>query len=154
MDRNAFRTSPDVITFTNWLADRHRSLSIGLDIKSSRFVPGGIRADLTGLDALLPRYRWSTQGSVTGDWRETQQCLRKLGDALKQAIECKSDDAHSQRAALSSPGAATAIPGPEPCLTCPYCIRKRRWWTTWMRRAGRSPWTARSSTRDGHRQQR
>lgn len=93
MDRNAFRTSPDVITFTNWLADRHRSLSIGLDIKSSRFVPGGIRTDLTGLDALLPRYRWSTQGSVTGDWRETQQCLRKLGDALKQAIECKSDDA-------------------------------------------------------------
>jgi hypothetical protein len=93
MDRNEFRTSPDVIKFTDWLANRHRTLSIGIDIKSSRFVPGGIRADLTGLDALLPHYRWRTWGCVSGDWPETQRCLQKRRAALRQAIEARDEDA-------------------------------------------------------------
>jgi hypothetical protein len=92
MDRNAFNASPAVIAFTTWLADRGRTLSICLNIKSSRFVPGGIRAELTGLNALLPHYRWRTPDSKKGDWDETRQCLRALGDALKRAIADRKED--------------------------------------------------------------
>ena len=92
MDQNAFRSNPDVLQFTQWLAERHQSLSVTMAIKSTRFVPGGISANLTGLNAVLPYYRWRTAGTGTGDWRETQQRLQTLRQALQTAIESANDD--------------------------------------------------------------
>ncbi len=91
MNRNAFIASSDVAAFTDWLAEHYRSLSIRLDIKSSRFVPGGIRTDVSGLD-LLRHYRWRTKGSETGNWQETRDYLHELGDALKRAIAGRNED--------------------------------------------------------------
>lgn len=106
MDHIAFRASPDVAAFLDWMATRHRTLSIDLDIKSSRFVPGGIRTRVTGLDALLGHYRWQTLGSKEGDWAETRQGLKALGAALRQAID-RGDEA----AALDACGAILAWGG-------------------------------------------
>lgn len=92
MDRKAFQSSPHVIAFTNWLADRHRSLSIRLAIKSTRYVPGGIRADVTGLNAMLPCYRWRTRDGEEGNWSDTRSHLCSLGEALRAAIDAKRDD--------------------------------------------------------------
>lgn len=92
MDQNAFRSCPDVLQFTQWLAERHQSFSVTLAIKSTRFVPGGISADVTGLNAILRYYRWRTAGTDTGDWRETQQRLQTLRHAVQNAIESANDD--------------------------------------------------------------
>jgi hypothetical protein len=91
MNRNAFIASSDVAAFTSWLAKHYLSLSIRLDIKSSRFVPGGIRIDVAGMD-LLRHYRWRTKGSETGNWQETRDYLHQLGDALKRAIAGGNED--------------------------------------------------------------
>ena len=93
MDKHAFTTSSHVTRFTKWLAACHSTLSVKLDIKSSRFVPGGIRADLAGLDAVLQHYRWRTDIDKPGDLQETQQSLRELGDRLRQAIDGGNEDA-------------------------------------------------------------
>lgn len=91
MNRNAFIASTDVAAFTDWLAKHYGSLSIRLNIKPSRFVRGGLRSDVAGLD-LLEHYRWRTKGSETGNWQETRDYLRELGDALKRAIARRNDD--------------------------------------------------------------
>jgi hypothetical protein len=91
MNRNTFRSSPEVSSFTHWLTNRHRTLSIELAIKSTRFVPGGIRKELTGLDALISCYRWRASGTETGDWEETKAYLRRLGDELKESIDGADD---------------------------------------------------------------
>ena len=91
MNRNAFINSPHVTAFTEWLAEHYRSLAIRLTIKSSRFVPNGIRTDVTGLD-LLGQYRWRTTKGKTGDWKETRDLLQALGDTLKQAIASRDED--------------------------------------------------------------
>lgn len=91
MNRNVFIASSDVAAFTDWLAKHYGSLSIRLNIKPSRFVRGGLRSDIAGLD-LLEHYRWRTKGSETGNWQETRDYLRELGDALKRAIARRNDD--------------------------------------------------------------
>ena len=91
MNKEEFLASPDVAEFTDWLAKHCGSLSIKLNIKPSRFVPGGIHADVTGLD-LLQHYRWRTRDSETGDWQETRLYLHELGDALKQAVASRDED--------------------------------------------------------------
>jgi hypothetical protein len=91
MNRNAFIASSDVVAFTDWLAKNYRSLAIRLDIKPSRFVLGGIRTDVAGLD-LLQYYQWRTKGSKTGSWQETRDHLHELGNALKRAIAGRNDD--------------------------------------------------------------
>lgn len=93
MNRSTFAASPQVTAFTNCLAARLDSLSIDLDIKSSRFVPGGIRVGLSGLAALLPHYRWVTESSDRGDWPETREGLRNLGRLLRQAIDAGDEEA-------------------------------------------------------------
>lgn len=93
MNRSTFTASPYVTAITNWLAARLDTLSIDLDIKSSRFVPGGIRIGLTGLGALLPHYRWVTESSDKGDWRETREGLRTFGRLLRQAIDEDNEEA-------------------------------------------------------------
>lgn len=93
MNRTTFLSSPQVIAFTDWLAACSDTLSIDLDIKSTRFVPGGIQTKVTGFNALLQNYRWHAEGSETGDWMETRQRLRELSSALKQAIAAVDDEA-------------------------------------------------------------
>ena len=91
MNRTAFIASSDVAAFTDWLVKHLRSVSIRLDIKPSRFAPGGIRTDVTGLD-VLEHYRWRTKSSETGNWQQTRDYLHELGDALKRAIRGGNDD--------------------------------------------------------------
>lgn len=91
MNKTTFNASSAVIAFTDWLATHCRSLFIELDIKSSRFVPGGIRTEVVGLD-LLEHYRWRTRNNESGGWRETLDYLHDLGKTLQQAIEDRNDD--------------------------------------------------------------
>lgn len=92
MDKQTFLSTPDVRSFTDWLAACHPHLSIKLDIKSSRYVPGGVRANLVGLDTLLSHYRWRTHDSEQGDWEETRETLRTLGANLRRAMENEDED--------------------------------------------------------------
>lgn len=92
-NQSAFTASRHVSAFTEWLATHHAGLSIDLDIKSSRYVPGGIRAGITGLDALPEQYRWVSEGSGKGDWNDTRQRLRELGNALRQALAAADEEA-------------------------------------------------------------
>lgn len=93
MDKSTFVSSQHVIAFTDWLAAKGDTLSIDLDIKSTRFVPGGIRTSLTGFGALLQNYRWMAKTSATGDWVETRERLRELSKKLKQGILARNDEA-------------------------------------------------------------
>jgi hypothetical protein len=91
MNRVEFIASSDVASFTDWLVKNYSSLSIQLNIKSSRFIPGGIQTDIAGRD-LLQHYRWRTKNSKTGNWQETRDYLHELGDALKLAIAGRDQD--------------------------------------------------------------
>jgi hypothetical protein len=54
--------------FAGWLACRLPILTFSLDIKSSKFVLGGIRAEkLRGIEAVLSKYRWKNT-----DWADTR----------------------------------------------------------------------------------
>jgi len=92
MNTVEFIASSNVCAFTDWLAKNYASLSTQLQIKRSRFARGGIQIDRVGQD-LLQHYRWrTTKSAKDGDWQETRNYLRKLGDPLKQAIQSDNQD--------------------------------------------------------------
>lgn len=92
MNRTEFLQGCAVGGFTDWLAGKADTLMVDLDIKRSRFVPGGIRQRLLGMNAVLPHYVWRSEGTGEGRWPETQQHLGQLGGALKRALEAGGDD--------------------------------------------------------------
>lgn len=93
VNRTNFLQKKEVAEFTTWLANLSDTLIIDLDIKNSRFVPGGKKIELRGMNAVLQEYVWCSEATPSGDWRETKEHLGKLSTALKLALSTKNEDA-------------------------------------------------------------
>lgn len=91
MNKQAFLADPDVEDFLAWLTRELPRLKIHLDIKRSRFVPSGVKGDVTGLESVLAHYTWKSHGLATGDWAETKTHLAALADALRSAVRSGND---------------------------------------------------------------
>lgn len=82
-----FSKDPDVLAFVNWFCSNHSRLKVNLKIKSTRFVPGGTKAKVTGFANVLDHYRWKSKGMTTGDWQETISVLGTLSKELMSAVD-------------------------------------------------------------------
>lgn len=91
MNKQAFLADQDVEDFLAWLARELPRLKIRLDIRRSRFVPSGLRTDVTGLENVLAHYTWKSPGMETGDWTEASARLTALAHALRDAVQRGSD---------------------------------------------------------------
>lgn len=99
MKRDDFLKQDDVRGFIDWLAAELPVRPFHLKMARSRFVPGGLDVQATGLEAVLGHYVWSTrwtdaQGKavVSGNWHETRASLGLLRDWLKDAIARQDED--------------------------------------------------------------
>ncbi|WP_425251512.1 hypothetical protein ACPJXG_14885 [Janthinobacterium sp. NFX145] len=99
MKRDDFLKQDDVRGFIDWLAAELPARSFHLKMARSRFVPGGLDVQATGLEAVLGHYVWSTrwtdaQGKavVSGNWHETRASLGQLRGWLKDAIARQDED--------------------------------------------------------------
>ena len=91
MNKQAFLANQDVEDFLAWLARELPRLKVRLDIKRSRFVPSGLKVDVTGLGSVLAHYTWKSHGMATGDWPEASAHLAALAHALRDAVRRDSD---------------------------------------------------------------
>lgn len=87
MKYSQFASDSNVQSFINWFCISHPMLPIQLKIKSTRFVPGGMIANLTGFSTVLDNYRWESEGMKHGDWAETSLVLGSLSHTLTQAVD-------------------------------------------------------------------
>ena len=120
MDRNTFIEQRDVEAFVAWLVERLPELKVRLRFPHSNFVPGGIDANVSGLEDVLTHYRWSAMwiDSRTGenvgscDWPSTRRSLERLSAWLRESVA--SGDELAARAAafevLRWGGVRSAIP--------------------------------------------
>ena len=99
MKRDDFLKQDDVRGFIDWLAAELPARPFHLKMARSRFVPGGLDVQATGLEAVLGHYVWSTrwtdaQGKavVSGNWHETRASLGQLRGWLKDAIARQDED--------------------------------------------------------------
>lgn len=99
MKRDDFLKQDDVRGFIDWLAAELPVKPFHLKMARSRFVPGGLDVQTTGLEAVLGHYMWSTrwtdaQGKavVSGNWHETRASLAMLRGWLKDAIARQDED--------------------------------------------------------------
>ena len=99
MKRDDFLKQDDVRGFIDWLAAELPARSFHLKMARSRFVPGGLDVQATGLEAVLGHYVWSTRWSdaqgkavVSGNWHETRASLGQLRGWLKDAIARQDED--------------------------------------------------------------
>lgn len=99
MKRDDFLKQDDVRGFIDWLAAELPARSFHLKMARSRFVPGGLDVQATGLEAVLGHYVWSTrwtdaQGKavVSRNWHETRASLGQLRGWLKDAIARRDED--------------------------------------------------------------
>lgn len=86
MNMNEYLGNADVQDFIAWLTEVAPTIGICFDVKSSRFVPNGVRRDVEGFDAVLQLYNWRSVNMAVGDWQETRQLLAILGYQLRQAV--------------------------------------------------------------------
>jgi hypothetical protein len=106
MTRSDFLKDQDVMDFIEWLAyptggdfsairSGHTggkkpfsilTFPICLDIKTSRFVPEGVKVRVKGIEGVLSHYTWKSAGMHKGDWPETKMRLADLSGALRNAV--------------------------------------------------------------------
>jgi len=86
MKKSDFLTNADVNDFVGWLVTALPMFPVCLQIGSSRFVPGGIRARVNGIEAVLSNYRWKPSGLTVGDWVQTTAHLASLASPLQAAV--------------------------------------------------------------------
>lgn len=86
VNRTEFLKSPDVAEFIQWLTANVNTLIIDLDIKKSRFVPGGVHEKLVGMNNVLPHYIWRSEATPKGNWQETRMYLGELAGTLQLAL--------------------------------------------------------------------
>lgn len=93
MKREQFLAQPEVESFVAWLAANLPTLTFKLRFKSSKFVPGGLMADVQGFEQVLEHYRWkagwqdANHSSVDSQtWAETQRSLGQLREWLTSAV--------------------------------------------------------------------
>ena len=58
MRREQFLAQPEIESFIAWLATNLPRLTFKLRFKSSPLVPGGLTADVQGIEQVLGHYRW------------------------------------------------------------------------------------------------
>lgn len=87
MIREQYLSLPEVTSFTEWLAHRLQSIPVGLTIRSSKFVPGGLRESVRGINAVIDRYQWGA------DWGATKMRLNILSSRLQTAVRAADDAA-------------------------------------------------------------
>lgn len=61
MNRDDFLKQDDIKGFIDWLAESLPTRSFQLRMAHSRYVPGGLAVKVTGLEAVLRHYVWSTR---------------------------------------------------------------------------------------------
>jgi hypothetical protein len=98
MKREQFLAQPEVESFITWLAANLPTLTFKLRFKASKFVPGGLMADVQGFEQVLEQYRWkaswqdANQSAVDSQsWAETQRSLGQLREWLTGAVDSGSD---------------------------------------------------------------
>lgn len=87
LDREAFMGLADVDAFVTWLIANLPTLQVDLRIRSSPFVPGGIVAQVSGIEAVQARYWWN------GDWITISQLLTTFRQDLRSAVHAADQDA-------------------------------------------------------------
>lgn len=108
MRKNDYLANEDVRAFVDWLVAGKlaapfgessaqakggplRNLKICLNLHASRFVPGGMSEQLTGLEEVVSRYVWRSFQMQTGNWAETNQTVNGLSQALLEAMSQSND---------------------------------------------------------------
>ena len=98
MKREQFLAQPEVESFIAWLAANLPMLTFKLRFKASKFVPGGLQADVQGIEQVLEHYRWKASWQDTHQctvdshtWAQTQRSLGQLGEWLKGAVNQKDE---------------------------------------------------------------
>lgn len=106
MKREQFLGQPEVESFIAWLATNLPTLTFKLRFKESKFVPGGLTADVQGFEQVLEQYRWKAswqdthQNSVESQtWAETQCSLGQLREWLTSAVN-RGDEQQALQACL------------------------------------------------------
>ncbi|MCF4981647.1 hypothetical protein GIW56_19725 [Pseudomonas gessardii] len=94
MKREQFLAQPEVESFIAWLAMYLPTLTFKLRFKASKFVPGGLTADVRGFEQVLEHYCWKASWQDTNHssvdsqtWAETQRSLGQLREWLTSAVE-------------------------------------------------------------------
>lgn len=106
MKREQFLAQPEVEAFVAWLVANLPTLTFKLRFKSSKFVPGGLQADVRGFEQVLEHYRWkaswqdSNQSAVDSQtWTETQRSLGQLREWLTCSVN-RGDEQQTLQACL------------------------------------------------------
>jgi hypothetical protein len=106
MKREQFLAQPEVDSFIAWLSANLPTLTFKLRFKASKFVPGGLTADVQGIEQVLEQYRWkaswqdTNQSSVDSQtWAETQRSLGQLREWLTSAVN-RGDEQQALQACL------------------------------------------------------
>lgn len=106
MRREQFLAQPEIESFIAWLATNLPRLTFKLRFKSSPLVPGGLTADVRGIEQVLGHYRWkaswqdSHQRPVDSQtWAETQRSLGQLRQWLTSAVK-RGDEQQALQACL------------------------------------------------------
>lgn len=106
MKREQFLAQPEVEAFVAWLVANLPTLTFKLRFKSSKFVPGGLQANVRGFEQVLEHYRWkaswqdSNQSAVDSQtWTETQRSLGQLREWLTSAVN-RRDEQQTLQACL------------------------------------------------------
>ena len=106
MRREQFLAQPEIESFIAWLATNLPRLTFKLRFKSSPLVPGGLTADVQGIEQVLGHYRWkaswqdSHQRPVDSQtWAETQHSLGQLRQWLTSAVK-RGDEQQALQACL------------------------------------------------------
>ena len=94
MNKIDFLKSPDVNGFIQWLANDLGSRTFELDLASSRFVPGGLKTEAKGIEAVLMHYHWKAKWTDTrsglnvesDSWIKTKDSLGKLSEWLRESV--------------------------------------------------------------------
>ncbi|WP_308920993.1 hypothetical protein [Janthinobacterium sp. J1-1] len=99
MNRDDFLKQDDIKGFIDWLAESLPTRSFQLRMAHSRYVPGGLAVKVTGLEAVLRHYVWSTRWKdargvtvKSATWAETRTSLSKLRAWLKSAMAQRNED--------------------------------------------------------------
>lgn len=80
LNREAFLGLADVDAFVTWLVANLPSLQVDLRVRASSFVPGGLEAQVTGIEAVQACYRWN------GNWATVSQLLATLRQELRTQL--------------------------------------------------------------------
>lgn len=118
MTKTDFLETKDVATFVNWLVERLPGFSFRLRFSPSRYVPGGLVADASGLEQVLHHYMWRaswTDGATSvqsGNWATTRRSLQRLREKLQTARNTGDEEAMLEAcfAVLEWGGVASAKP--------------------------------------------